>query len=186
MLIRTGGFRADLYYRLGVFPVRIPPLRERRDDIPLLVWFFIADLQTRLGKTFETVPVRVMDALISYDWPGNVRELRNVVERAAILSPGPKLELRGVLPARRSETGPSSTAREHPGANLEEVERGHIVSVLEESDWRVRGKDGAAERLGLKRSTLQSRMKKLGIRRPTDREARSGHAAAQGPAQTHP
>jgi transcriptional regulator with GAF, ATPase, and Fis domain len=166
-LIASGAFRADLYYRLGVFPIRIPPLRERRDDIPLLVWFFITTLQTRLGKTFETIIPRMMDALLSYDWPGNVRELRNIVERAMILSPGPTLELRGVLPGRRTGTGASARRSERPGTNLEEVQRAHVVKVLEECDWKVRGKDGAAERLGLKRSTLQSRMKKLGIQRPT-------------------
>ena len=172
MLLSKGAFRADLYYRLGVFPIRIPPLRERRDDIPLLVWSFIADLQTRVGKTFETVPARVMDALISYDWPGNVRELRNVVERATILSPGPALDLEGLSPMRHTAISTSVSERGRPDASLEEVEKAHIVRVLLESDWRIRGKDGAAERLGLKRSTLQSRMKKLGIRRRTGRSPR--------------
>jgi transcriptional regulator with GAF, ATPase, and Fis domain len=166
-LIEEGAFRADLYYRLSVFPIRIPSLCEHRDDIPLLVWFFITNLQTRLGKTFETVAPGVMDALISYHWPGNVRELRNIVERAMILSPGPSLELRGILPVHETRMGASARASEHPGAGLKEIERAHIVTVLEECDWRVRGKDGAAERLRLKRSTLQSRMKKLGIQRPT-------------------
>jgi transcriptional regulator with GAF, ATPase, and Fis domain len=169
MLIEKGEFRADLYYRLSVFPIRIPSLRERRDDIPLLVWFFITNLQGRLGKTFERVPAPVMDALISYDWPGNIRELRNIVERAMILSPGPKLELGDILPVGRTGMSVSAPTPERPGASLEEVESAHIISVLEECGWRVRGKDGAAERLGLKRSTLQSRMQKLGIRRPTDR-----------------
>jgi len=167
MLIAQGTFRTDLYYRLGVFPIRIPPLRERRSDIPLLVWFYITSLRTRLGKTIETVSASVMEALMSCDWPGNVRELRNVVERAMIVSPGSRLEVGDVLPVRRTERADSIRARERPGANLEDVERTHIVGVLEECGWRVSGKDGAAERLGLKRSTLQSRMKKLGIRRPT-------------------
>jgi formate hydrogenlyase transcriptional activator len=166
MLIEQDAFRTDLYYRLGVFPIRIPPLRERRDDIPLLVWFFITTLQARLGKTFDTVPVKAMDALLAYDWPGNVRELRNIIERAMILSPGSKLELRGVMPVHRSGKSASTQKIERPDASLEEVEREHIVRVLNECDWRVRGKDGAAERLRLKRSTLQSRMKKLGIQRP--------------------
>jgi transcriptional regulator with GAF, ATPase, and Fis domain len=167
MLIAKDAFRDDLSYRLGVFPIRIPPLRERRDDIPLLVWFFITTLQTRLGKTFEAVPARVMDALISHDWPGNVRELQNILERAMILSPGPRLELGSVLPVGRTGRAASAQTPERRAAGLEEVERAHIVSVLEECGWRVRGKDGAAERLRLNRSTLQSRMKKLGIRRPT-------------------
>jgi len=166
-LITKGAFRADLYYRLGVFPIRIPPLRERRDDIPLLVWFFITNLQTRLGKTFETVPTPVMDALISHDWLGNVRELRNILERGMILSPGPTLLLDEALPVRHAEIATSEGKDERTGASLEEVERAHIITVLEECGWRVRGKGGAAERLGLKRSTLQSRMKKLGVRRPT-------------------
>jgi DNA-binding NtrC family response regulator len=166
-LIEQGTFRADLYYRLGVFPIRIPSLREHRGDIPLLVWFFITNLQTRLGKTFETVPPRVMDALTSYDWPGNVRELRNIIERAMILSPGARLELDDAFPGRHRTTRASARTPERQSENLEDVERAHIVTVLEECDWKVRGKDGAAERLGLKRTTLQSRMKRLGIRRPT-------------------
>ena len=167
VLIEESAFREDLYYRLSVFPIRIPPLRERRDDVPLLTWFFITNLQTRLGKTFDTVPAPVMDALISHDWPGNVRELGNIIERGMILSPGPTLELKGILPVRGAEIGASERKSERPGGSLEEVERAHIVTVLEECGWKVRGTDGAAERLGLKRSTLQSRMKKLGIQRPT-------------------
>ncbi len=166
-LIEQGAFRADLYYRLGVFPVRIPPLRERRADIPLLVWFFITMLQSRLGKTIESVPSRVMDALTSYDWPGNVRELSNIVERAMILSPGAGLELGTDFPWGQSARRASTRTRGRKSAKLEEVERAHIVSVLEECGWKVRGKGGAAERLGLKRTTLQSRMKKLGIQRPS-------------------
>jgi formate hydrogenlyase transcriptional activator len=166
-LIAEGAFRADLYYRLGVFPIRIPALRERRDDIPLLVWFFITNMQARFGKTFETVPVRVMDALISYNWPGNVRELRNIVERAMILSPGKRLELEDAFPGRHRTTRVFTRTREQQSENLKDVERAHVVRMLKECGWKVRGKDGAAERLGLKRTTLQSRMKKLGIRRPT-------------------
>jgi formate hydrogenlyase transcriptional activator len=165
-LMAEGLFRADLYYRLGVFPIRIPPLRERRDDIPLLVWFFVAHLQTRLGKTFETIPSRVMDTLISYDWPGNVRELQNIVERAMILAPGSSLELGDILLGRREETKGVVPTPERPGTTLGEVESAHIIKVLQDCGWRIRGKEGAAERLGLNRSTLQSRMKKLGIRKP--------------------
>jgi transcriptional regulator with GAF, ATPase, and Fis domain len=166
-LIEQGAFRADLYYRLGVFPIRMPPLRDRSGDIPLLVWYFITMLQSRLGKTFESVPSRVMEALTSYDWPGNVRELRNIIERAMILSPETRLDLGTDFPWGQSTTRASTQTRRQKGENLKEVERAHIVSVLEGCDWKVRGKGGAAERLGLKRTTLQSRMKKLGIQRPT-------------------
>jgi formate hydrogenlyase transcriptional activator len=166
-LMEQGTFRPDLYYRLGVFPIRIPPLRERHSDIPLLVWFFLTLLQSRLGKTIESVSSRVMDSLTSYDWPGNVRELQNIVERAMILSPGARLELGTDFPWGQVGTRSSTRTRRQKSENLEEVERAHIVSVLEECGWKVRGQGGAAERLGLKRTTLQSRMKKLGIQRPS-------------------
>jgi transcriptional regulator with GAF, ATPase, and Fis domain len=165
-LIEQGTFRADLYYRLGVFPIRIPPLRERRSDIPLLVWYFTTKLQTRLGKKIETISAPVMDALIAYDWPGNVRELRNIVERAMILSPGTKLEMDDGLMGGDRIAVDSGAAGQQQSDNLEDAQCAHIVKVLEECGWKVRGKGGAAERLGLKRTTLQSRMKKLGIQRP--------------------
>ena len=165
-LIEQGAFRADLYYRLGVFPIRIPPLRERRGDISLLVWFFIAMLKSRLGKEIKSVSAPVMEALTSYDWPGNVRELRNIVERAMILSPGTTLEMEDSLTGSDRIAGESAPAVQQPTDNLEDAQRTHIVRVLEECGWKVRGKGGAAERLGLKRTTLQSRMKKLGIQRP--------------------
>jgi formate hydrogenlyase transcriptional activator len=167
-LITQGEFRADLYYRLGVFPIQVPPLRNRRDDIPLLVWFFVSELQYKLGKTIEKIPTPSMDALITYQWPGNIRELKNVIERAMILSPGSVFEL-GEWFARGTELKDSSTstqAHEQNGESIEEVERAHIEKVLKTCGWKVTGKDGAAERLGLKRTTLQSRMKKLGIVRP--------------------
>ncbi len=168
--IEQGTFRADLYYRLGVFPILIPPLRDRRDDIPLLVWFFITMLQSRLGKAIESVPSQIMDALTAYDWPGNVRELRNIVERAMILSPGTLLVVDDTLLGHsRATQDPGGTVQRQNhnlNDNLEEAQRAHIIRVLEECGWKVRGKDGAAERLGLKRTTLQSRMKKLGIKRP--------------------
>ncbi len=166
-LIEQGAFRADLYYRLGVFPIRIPPLRERRGDIPLLVWFFITMLQPRLGKTFESVPSRVMDALTAYDWPGNVRELQNIVERAMILSQETRLELDDALMGHDRDAPLSGRTSRQQSDSLEDAQRAHIVRVLEECGWKVRGKGGAAERLGLKRTTLQSRMKKLGIKRPS-------------------
>jgi formate hydrogenlyase transcriptional activator len=165
-LMEEGAFRTDLYYRLGVFPIWVPSLHERLEDIPLLVWFFITTLQSRLGKTYEAVTPRAMDALLSYEWPGNIRELRNVIERAMILSPGPALDVAGVLPTRRAGTSASPRKRLVQNEDLETVERAHIVKVLEDCGWKIRGKDGAAERLGLNRSTLQSRMKKMGIQRP--------------------
>jgi transcriptional regulator with GAF, ATPase, and Fis domain len=154
-------FRSDLYYRLAVFPIEVPPLRLRRDDIPLLVWHVIAKRQGRLDKTVDAVPKSVMDAFVEYDWPGNVRELENVIERAMILSPGSTLRLPESL-AMLSGGG----SHETPSSNLLAVDRAHIISVLEDCGWKIKGNDNAAERLGLKPSTLRYRMKKLGIRRP--------------------
>ena len=167
-LIEQGAFRADLYYRLSVFPIRVPTLHERRTDIPLLVWFFIAELQGPLGKTINDVSPGVMQTLTSYHWPGNVRELRNVIERAMILSPGTTLELENAFPDIHKSTYVSSPTHMQQSQNLIDVERAHIVKILEQCNWKIRGKDGAAEHLGLKRTTLQSRMKRLGIERPTD------------------
>ncbi|MBN2293119.1 MAG: sigma 54-interacting transcriptional regulator [Pirellulales bacterium] len=162
--MREGSFRPDLYYRLAVFPVEIPPLSLRRDDIPLLVWHFIEKKQRGLGKNITKIPSRVMEAMMEYEWPGNVRELENVVERAIILSPGPSLVLEGLFakPAKKVRLEGSS-------ANLEDIDRAHIMDVLEECDWRIKGMGNTAERLGLKPSTLRYRMKKLGIQRPPRR-----------------
>jgi DNA-binding NtrC family response regulator len=165
-LIKRGEFRADLYYRLGVFPIRAPSLRERRGDIPLLVWFFISELQPRLGKEINEVSAHAMATLSAYDWPGNIRELRNIIERAMILSPGSTLQLDDWFPGHREFTDNSAQVSERAGETIEEVERKHIEKVLAECDWKIHGKGGAAERLGLKRTTLQSRMKKLGLERP--------------------
>jgi len=160
----AGRLRPDLYYRLAVFPVEIPPLRLRREDIPLLVWHFIEKKQRGLGKNISQIPKKVMNALTQYDWPGNVRELENVVERAMILSLGPTLTLAGAFakPAQNRRADGSS-------CNLEDVERAHIVGVLEDCDWTIKGPGNTADRLGLKPSTLHSRMKKLGIQRPPRR-----------------
>jgi formate hydrogenlyase transcriptional activator len=166
-LIEHGDFRADLYYRLGVFPIRAPALRERRGDIPLLVWFFISELQHRLGREFDEVSAKAMAELSAYYWPGNVRELKNIVERAMILSPGSVLQLGDWFSSQQDVKVVSFQPHEREGETIEEVERAHIEKVLAACDWKIRGKDGAAEHLGLKRTTLQSRMKKLGIERPT-------------------
>ena len=155
-MVRTGAFRPDLYYRLNVFPVMVPPLRARPEDIPLLVWTFVREFAQAQGKTIEQIPKRSMEALRRYRWPGNVRELRNIIERATILSTGPALHVD--LPRPLDPKGSS-------GETLEAVERRHIIAVLDEVRWRIRGDGGAAQRLGLKPSTLESRMRKAGIKR---------------------
>ena len=165
-LIEGGKFRADLFYRLGVFPIRVPGLIERRSDIPLLVWFFISELQKKLGKTITKVSSESMSALTSYHWPGNVRELRNIIERAMILSPASVLELGTWFPGSPMATSIRSPIRKETGETLDEVQRAYILEVLQACDWKIHGEGGAAERLGLKRTTLQSRMKKLGIVKP--------------------
>jgi transcriptional regulator with GAF, ATPase, and Fis domain len=157
--VREGRFRADLFYRLSVFPLTLPPLRSRPEDIPLLVWHVIARKQVRLGRNIERVPDRAMRALRSYAWPGNIRELENVVERALILSTGAVLMVDPLISGSR----PSS---EGTASSLSEVERRHILDVLEQCGWKVGGKGNAAERLGLNRCTLLSRLKRLGIKRP--------------------
>jgi transcriptional regulator with GAF, ATPase, and Fis domain len=155
--VTEGRFRRDLFYRLNVFPIIIPPLRDRPEDIPLLVWAFVKEFQKRMGKEIVSISKKSMEALQSYSWPGNVRELRNVIEHAMIVSSDKIL----VIQAPKLASSETSDAR-----NLEDMERRHIVRVLEKKGWRVGGKGGAAEVLGLKRSTLYSKMKKLGIHRP--------------------
>ena len=159
--VREGRFRDDLYYRLNVFPITLPPLRERREDIPLLVWHFIARRQAALGRAVKRVPERLMRAFTAYAWPGNVRELENVVERALIMTSGATLAADPVF----LEAAPVAPAV-GPEASLADAERAHIRAVLDECGWKISGKGNAADRLGLKRSTLQFRMKKLGIGRP--------------------
>jgi formate hydrogenlyase transcriptional activator len=149
-------FRADLYYRLNVFPIVLPPLRSRRQDIPALARHFVALYASKMGKHMGPLSADVMERLAAYAWPGNVRELQHVIERALILSPNGRFELGDVLP--RSSGGPTRRLR-----SLEDVERQHIATVLEETGWRVSGERGAATILGLKRTTLEARMKKLGI-----------------------
>ena len=152
-------FRSDLFYRLNVFPIHVPPLRERVEDIPLLVRSFVQRFARRVNKKLETITSNTMDALCRYDWPGNIRELQNVLERAVILSTGPVFEvplsdLRSAVSVRSDSSTP---------VTLEEAERKHILAVLDDTGWILGGKSGAAVRLGMKRPTLQFRMKKLGI-----------------------
>ena len=157
-----GSFRKDLYFRLSVFPIQVPPLRERREDIPLLVWAYINHRQPTLRRHIERVPKRVMEALMAYAWPGNVRELENVVERALILSNGSTLRIEETLGAAIG----NDDAPQHDAERMDDVERMHIRRVLEGCGWQIAGKGHAAERLGLHPNTLRSRMLKLGIRRP--------------------
>jgi formate hydrogenlyase transcriptional activator len=155
--IAEGAFRADLFYRLNVFPIRVPALRERAEDIPLLVWRFINEFGVTFGKRIEDVPLDNMAALQRYSWPGNIRQLRNAVERAMILASGPRLTI--PLPS------PLGMARAH-SLKLVDIQKEHIRRVLETAGWRIRGLDGAADRLGLRPTTLETRMAKLGLRRP--------------------
>ena len=158
-------FRMDLYYRLNVFPIVIPPLRERREDIPLLVRYFAQKYARRMKKPIDTVPVKAMAALTEYHWPGNVRELENFIERAVILSRGTELQL--PLAELKQRTKVPVAASSNGLATLEHAEREHIVRALGETRWVIGGPRGAAARLGMKRTTLQSRMRKLGIDRPS-------------------
>jgi formate hydrogenlyase transcriptional activator len=158
--VRSGTFRSDLFYRLNVFPLEVPSLRERREDIPLLVNFFLSKFGKKLGKEIRGVAQRGMESLKQYSWPGNIRELQNVVERAVIVASGPVVQIdESIL---RSE----AAAQEVSVDTLENVERSHIVRALNETNWVIHGKKGAAEILGINPSTLRSRMEKLGIKRP--------------------
>ncbi|WP_133718333.1 sigma 54-interacting transcriptional regulator [Methylocaldum gracile] len=156
---RENQFRADLYYRLNVFPIHLPPLRERADDIPLLVRHFVQKYATLLGKRIETVPQPILSALCAYPWPGNIRELQHVIERAVILSEG------GELAPIDCIQRPAAETRNGGFATLEEVERAHILKVLEATSWRISGEKGAAVILGMPSTTLRSRMERLGITR---------------------
>jgi chemotaxis protein methyltransferase CheR len=155
--VHMGQFRDDLWYRLNIFPITVPPLRDRLDDISLLVDFYVKKISKRMGKSIEIIPTSVMNALQNYHWPGNIRELENVLERAVINSSGPKLRLMDELKKPQK-----SLSTEYK--TLEAVEREHIMHILDQTQWKVSGKNGAAEILGLNRSTLRARMRKLGIR----------------------
>src|SRR5262245_2671147 len=164
-MVNSKRFRADLFYRLNVFPIRLPPLRERRDDIPLLVRYFVRHYAARMGRRARSIASSTMEALVAYSWPGNIRELQNLIERSVIRSVGDLLEVAVPVTAVGSGgcvNGPSS-------GTLEEAERAHILAKLKETHWVLSGPRGAATRLGINRSTLQFRMKKLGIERPPTR-----------------
>jgi formate hydrogenlyase transcriptional activator len=170
-------FREDLYYRLNVFPLRLPPLRERKADIPLLAHFLVKKFATSIGKSIERISAEALERLDAYDWPGNVRELDNVIERAVILSPGPLLDIDPDVFVPRAVGSPSAV--EQSSQSLEEVERAHICRVLEETSWIIEGPKGAARVLGLHPNTLRSRLKRLGIAR---RPLASSPGAADGAA----
>jgi formate hydrogenlyase transcriptional activator len=152
--IDEGTFREDLFYRLNVFPIQIPPLRERVEDIPTLVWHFVEQYSKAFGKQIDTIAAENLAMLQGYAWPGNIRELRNVVERAMIVAAGPRLAI--TLPTARTDTATHSE-------KLVDVQKEHILSVLASVGWRIRGAGGAAERLGLRPTTLETRMAKLGL-----------------------
>jgi formate hydrogenlyase transcriptional activator len=158
--VKAGTFRADLLYRLNVFPLEVPPLRARPSDIPLFVQFFARKFSKRFSKRLEDIPQLAMDRLTTYPWPGNVRELENVIERAAILSQGSLLQIDDRLLRSNAASEPAVSG------TLEDVERTHITHVLREVEWVIEGQDGAARRLGLHPNTLRSRMQKLGIKKP--------------------
>jgi formate hydrogenlyase transcriptional activator len=165
-MMRQGDFRSDLYYRLNVFPVRVPPLRERREDIPLLVHYFMEKYARRMGKRIETVPTATMQMLVDWPWPGNVRELQNMIERGVILSRGFVLE----IPLAELAQSAISVGDSNGASTLEAFEREHILDALRDTGWVIGGPAGAAVRLGLNRSTLNARMRKLEISRPRPAE----------------
>jgi transcriptional regulator with GAF, ATPase, and Fis domain len=155
-------FRSDLYYRLNIFPIAMPPLRERRDDIPMLVRAFVSDCARRMSRRVETISLETMAALKRYDWPGNVRELQNFIERAVILSPGATLHAPLDSLTRSEDLSPAGAV------TMEQAECEHISKTLKETNWVLGGPKGAAERLGLKRTTLISKMRRLGLSRPSN------------------
>lgn len=171
--VRQGRFRSDLYHRLAIFPIHLPPLRERREDIPLLAAYLVSRKARQLGRKIEVIPPAVIDHLTHYDWPGNVRELGNVIERAIILTPGTTLHpdtiQLGPVSPRTLERQPSAHGCESTTADdtLQACERAHILRICQATGWKIKGADGAARRLDLNPGTLYARMKKLGIRRPT-------------------
>ena len=161
--MQKGRFREDLWYRLNVYPVTVPPLRDRKEDIPLLVSQFVNRHSRQLGKSIEKIPVRVIETLQGYSWPGNVRELKHLIERAVIISSGPTLRLADSL----RDTPNEAAVREKDDLKpMVEMEREYVLRVLDKVSWKIEGKSGAAEILDMNPGTLRSRMKKLGIRKP--------------------
>ncbi len=173
VMIREGKFREDLFYRLNVFPIEIPPLRERRGDIPVLVNYFVSKLSRQMGKKIKSIPEQAMEVLANASWPGNVRELENFIERAVILTRGSELnvpiaELKDEMPAHRADSVPAF----HSASTFHDAERQAIIDALKAASGRIAGAGGAAERLGLKRTTLQNKMRRLNVAR-ADRSQRA-------------
>jgi len=158
-IVANGTFRSDLFYRLNVFPLEVPPLRDRKEDIPLLVNFFLSKFGKKLGKELHGVSQKAMENITNYSWPGNVREMQNVVERAVILASGP------IVHVDDSMLQSDGAVQESAVDTLENMERNHIIRALNKTNWVIHGKKGAAESRGINSSTLRSRMDKLGIKR---------------------
>jgi formate hydrogenlyase transcriptional activator len=188
-MVQERKFRADLYYRLNVFPITLPPLRERRDDIPLLVEHFVETFARQQGKTIDTIPEEVMTALARHDWPGNVRELQNVIERGVVMTTGNVLSwhtTRSLEPADAHPLGASTVSvpivlKTAHIRTLVDAERAHITAVLGETNWRVGGPRGAAAQLGVARTTLIGRMRRLGISIAGNRSVASAHGLVRAP-----
>jgi transcriptional regulator with GAF, ATPase, and Fis domain len=176
-MVARGEFRSDLYYRLNVFPVLVPPLRARREDIQSLIMHFVEKFGRRIGKQVEHIPETTMSALTFYEWPGNIRELQNLIERAVILSDD------GVLPNPLPASGTLSTTIRLATGTLKDTERAAILQTLEEVGWVIGGPKGAAYKLGLKRTTLIHKMMKLGIHRPKLRSSQNVPGNGQGSAE---
>jgi transcriptional regulator with GAF, ATPase, and Fis domain len=187
-MVQERKFRADLYYRLNVFPMTLPPLRERRQDIPLLAHHFVQKLAGQQGKEIDVIPDDVMASLESHDWPGNVRELQNVIERGVIMTTGPVLSRQTMEPLRRDELAPVRVLRIPLSADsktLADAERAHITAILRETNGVVGGRHGAAAQLGLPRTTLLARMQRLGISTDASRRRSARFARLMGDITPH-
>jgi formate hydrogenlyase transcriptional activator len=163
-MVEQGRFREDLYYRLNVFPVHLPPLRERPADIPQLALHFVQQFSQRMNKEIETIPDKAIESFLRYNWPGNIREMQNLIERAVIMSTGSVLQ----VPLEYLRIREAHITQSPNGRTLADAEREHILATLKETEWVLSGPNGAAARLGINRSTLQFRMRKLGIVRPSN------------------
>jgi formate hydrogenlyase transcriptional activator len=187
-MVQERKFRADLFYRLNVFPITLPPLRERRNDIPLLAEHFVEKFARQQGKVIDTIPDAVMAALVNHAWPGNIRELQNVIERSVVMTTGPVLSRQATAPLTGDEVLPASAAPVVAPVNIKtmaDAERAHITATLRETKWVVGGARGAAARLGMPRTTLLSRMERLGMSGGTSRRRSGPFARLMGDPSSH-